>query len=178
MNILDILMADENRSALDTLSKNFNLSQSETKNAVQELIPALTRGIQKNTDQPAGLDELLDALKTGGHNQYVDQPDILSKPATTKDGNDILGHIFGTKEVSRNVAKRASQNSGISSTLLKKMLPVVASLVMGALSKKLIGGGRSASRADTGIIGSLLDSDGDGAIWDDLLGMGAKALLR
>ena len=58
------------------------------------------------------------------------------------------------------------------------MLPVVASLVMGALSKKLMGGGRSASRADTGIIGSLLDSDGDGAIWDDLLGMGAKALLR
>ncbi len=178
MNILEMLLADENSSAMDSLSRNFNLSKAETKSAVEELIPALTRGIKKNTDQPAGLDELLDALKTGGHHNYVDQPDVLGNAATTKDGNDILGHIFGTKEVSRNVAKRASQKSGISSTLLKKMLPVVASLVMGALSKKLLGGGRTASRADTGIIGSLLDSDGDGSIWDDLLSLGAKALLR
>ena len=47
----------------------------------------------------------------------MDDPTLLNKTETTKDGNDILGHIFGTKEVSREVANQVSQKSGVSSTI-------------------------------------------------------------
>ncbi len=39
------------------------------------------------------------------------------------DGNNILGHILGSKDVSRAVADRASANTGIDSGMLKQMLP-------------------------------------------------------
>ncbi len=179
-NILDMLLGGSNNSALNELSKTFDLSESQTRAAVEELIPALSRGIQKNTSTEPGMDDLLDALKTGEHAKYMDEPSVLGRSETTQDGNDILGHIFGTKEVSREVANRVSQKSGISSTILKKMLPVVASLVMGALSKRVLGGSTGAvSRSKSGgLLSMLLDSDRDGSIWDDVLGMAARGLLR
>lgn len=181
MNILDLLLSAENKPALDEMARNFGLNEQQTRNAVEGLIPALSRGMQNNTGNEQGMDELLDALRTGKHAQYMEQPNTLSRPETTEDGNGILGHIFGNKQVSRDVAARVSEQSGISSTILKKMLPVVASLVMGAISKKVIGGS-SASQVNRGtsggIIGMLLDSDRDGSIWDDVLGMAAKGLLR
>lgn len=179
-NILDTLFADDNKAVLEEVQKNFNLTEKETRVAVEELIPALSRGLQKNTQSGQGMDELLDALRTGSHRQYMEKPSSLSAPETTKDGNDILGHIFGDKKVSREVANRVSEKSGLSSTLLKKMLPVVASLVMGALSKKVLGSGSSAtnSRSSGGLLTSLLDSDKDGSIWDDVLGMAARTILR
>lgn len=181
-NLLDTLFADDNKAAMEQLQKNFDLSEQETRTAVEELIPALSRGLEKNTQSAPGMDDLLEALRTGKHERYMEKPNSLGAPETTKDGNDILGHIFGDKKVSREVANRVSKKSGLSSTLLKKMLPVVASLVMGALSKKVLGGGRRggvATRAGSGgLLTSLLDSDRDGSIWDDVLGMAARTMLR
>lgn len=179
MNLLDLLLSPENKGAMDSLSQNFNLSPQQTNAAVKELIPALTRGMQKNTGDAPGLDDLLAALQKGNHSNYLDSPDVLGKSATANDGNDILGHIFGNKQVSRDVAARASQRSGIASGVLKKMLPIVATMVMGQLGKKLLGGGQPVNRSSSGgLVSSLLDSDRDGSIWDDLLGMGARAMLR
>ncbi|MBK7469630.1 MAG: hypothetical protein IPI73_02305 [Betaproteobacteria bacterium] len=46
-------------------------------------------------------------------------------------GNDVLGQIFGSKDVSRAVAQNAAAQSGLDSSLLKKMLPMLAMLVAG-----------------------------------------------
>ena len=179
-NILEMLLGGNNNAALKELGNEFELNESQTRSAVEELIPALSRGLQKNSSSEMGMDDLLDALKTGKHEKYMDQPTSLGKPETTKDGNDILGHIFGKKEVSREVANQVSQKSGISSAILKKMLPIVATMVMGALSKGVLGGSKGGvSRSKSGgLLAMLLDSDKDGSIWDDVLGMAARGLLR
>jgi len=180
MSLLDLLLSGENNSAMDKLSQNFDLTPDQTSAAVKELIPALSRGLQKNTGDAPGLEDLLSALKNGNHSSYLDSPDVLSQAGTTRDGNDILGNIFGNKQISRDVASRASERSGISSTILKKMLPIVATMVMAQLGKKVLGGGGKAvnQRQSGGLITSLLDGDRDGAIWDDLIGIGARAMLR
>ena len=50
------------------------------------------------------------------------------------------------------------------------------------LGFKVIGGGRSrtdTSRADTGgLLTSLLDGDRDGSMWDGVLGMATRTMLR
>lgn len=60
------------------------------------------------------------------------------------------------------------------------MLPIVATMVMGSLSKKVIGGNRGAVNRSSsgGLLTSLLDGDNDGSVWDDVLGMAAKTMLR
>jgi len=83
------------------------------------------------------------------------------------DGNAILDHIFGSKEVSRGVAREAAGLSGVGSSVLKKMLPVIASMVIGALAKQMFGGRRSGGQADAG-------SGGLGDILGDILGGGSR----
>ena len=71
-------------------------------------------------------------------------------------GNEILGHIFGSKDKSRDVAAEASQQSGVDSSVLKKLLPIVAGAVaMHYMSRRRRGGG-AAGAPGGGILGSLL----------------------
>ena len=69
-------------------------------------------------------------------------------------GNQILGHIFGSKDKSREVASQASQQSGVDSSVLKKLLPIVAGAVaMHYMSKRGRSGGGGAGG---GLLGSIL----------------------
>lgn len=179
MNITDLLLGSESSGAVGALAKQFGITEAQARDAVSSLAPSLSRGMQHHTQESSGLDSLINALGTGNHSRYIDDPGVLGRQETVKDGNSILGHIFGSKDVSRNVAKHASQETGLGSTLLKKMLPVVATMVMGTLGKKILGGGSAPSNQQSpGLLGSLLDSDRDGSIIDDVLGMAFKAAFR
>lgn len=105
-NIVDLVLGDENKPAIEEMQKKFDLSESQTRSAVEQLIPALSRGLKNNTSDSQGMDALLDALRTGAHDKYMEKPGSLADSSTTRDGNDILGHIFGDKKVSREVASR------------------------------------------------------------------------
>lgn len=185
MNLFDLVMDNKNSTMVSQVAKQFGLNDDQARGAIGELLPSLQRGMQHNTSGEKGLEELLAAVEKGSHQRYVDQPDVIGLPETTEDGNNILGHIFGNKEVSRNVASNAAKQTGLSSGLLKKMLPVIASIAMGTLSKQIfskggIGGGSSgramANKQSRGIVASILDSDNDGSMIDDILGMAFKMI--
>ena len=178
MNILETVLKAAGGSAVDSIAKNFGLNGSQTTDVIGQLIPALARGMQKNSQSSSGLEGLIGALTGGNHSQYIDKPDVLGQQATTDDGNAILGHIFGTKEVSREVASRVSGKTGVDTGIIKKMLPVLASLAMGAMSKQTaqVGINSPQSSGVTDLLSGFLDSDNDGSIADDLLGMAGKFL--
>ncbi len=177
MNIMDMLTGDDNAAVIGQIAKQFGLPEDKAREAVGALVPSLTRGLQHRTREDIGVDDLIKALNVGEHSRYLDEPEILEKPETIDDGNSILGHIFGSKEVSRSVAKHAGQQTGLGSSLMKKMLPIVASMVMASLSKGVLGGGQATRESSGGLLTSLLDSDGDGSMIDDVLGMAFKAAI-
>jgi len=74
-------------------------------------------------------------------------------------GNQILGHIFGSKDTSRDVATQASQQSGVDSSVLKKLLPIVAGAVAMHYMTQRRQGGATAGAGGTGgggLLGSIL----------------------
>ena len=170
--ILDTLMNAGGGGAVQQIGQRFGLSDDQTSNALNQLVPALMAGLQRNTSQEGGMDALVGALKGGNHAQYLDNPELLGHEATTEDGNSILGHIFGSKDVSRAVAGHAAEQTGIGADVLKGMLPVVATMVMGALSKKSANAPVGApAAAGSGLLSSLLDQNRDGSVADDVVGM-------
>ena len=176
MNLLKTLLDGQNGDLVKQLAGNFNLDEGQAGAAVSQLLPALTTGMKKNMAAPGGLDGLLGALKSGNHQQYVDNPAAALRPEAVADGNGILGHLLGSKDVSREVAARAASNTGIDVGTIKQMLPMVAAMTMGAASKETQQAGiSSASGSDTmGMLSKMLDSDGDGSVADDLLGLAKK----
>jgi len=159
------------------LGSKFGLDSNQVRSVLEWITPALTRGMQRQATESSGLSSLWQALGAGNHQKYVDDPDYLRRTETKEEGNSILGHIFGSKDVSRNVAERTSQETGIGSSIVKMMLPFVASAVMGALSKKMspVSGDRPSPQAQSSLM-SWLDADKDGSVIDDMLGAAFKQL--
>lgn len=110
------------------IANQFGLSPEQANAAVGALLPAVLGGLHK-TEESGGLGNIADIVAgMGAPHQDVDS------------GNSILGQIFGSKDVSRQVATHASEQTGISDTILKAMLPVVAGLVAQQVSKRMGGG--------------------------------------
>ncbi|MEO0440176.1 MAG: DUF937 domain-containing protein [Pseudomonadota bacterium] len=187
MNIMDVL---QQSGGIGNMAKELGINENVAQAGAAALLPAILGGFKKTTQaQPSGLDGLGGLLGQLGGGGLLDS--VLAPQQTPVDqGNEVLGQIFGSKEVSRTVAAGAEQQTGISSDLLKKMLPVVAMMVAGYMAKEsggnagnggglggLIGGllgGGSQSSGGLGGLGSLLDLDGDGNPLDDIINMAGK----
>lgn len=193
MQINDIL---EQMGGLDAVARELGIDKQQAAGGAAALMPAILGGFKKQAQaQPSGLDGLGGLLGQLGGSGLLD--DVLgAQPTNVSRGNDVLGQIFGSKDVSREVASRAASQSGLDVGLLKKMLPMLAMLVTGFMAKQqggggtaqrpsrgggglggLLGGllgGRSKSGAAAGGLGglaSMLDMDGDGNPLDDIMGM-------
>jgi hypothetical protein len=184
MNILDALRAAQGGGAVQNLGQQFGLDEAQVSSALSVLVPALAAGFQKNMSSPQGLDGLMSALSGGQHRQYVDNGATLGRPETVQDGNGILGHVFGSKDLSRQVASRAAAQTGIGESILKGMLPVVAAMMMGAMSKNTSApaagraGMGTGGDALIGMLAPMLDSSRDGSMMDDVVGMVGQFLSR
>jgi hypothetical protein len=182
MNILDVILNTQDGAAVRQLSSQFGLQPKQTQSALSTLVPALAAGLQRNMASEEGLSSLLSALSGGSHERYLDDPSSLADPSTTQDGNGILGHLFGSKDVSRQVAQQASEQSGVDVGTLKRMLPLVAAMAMGGLSQQSRASGAAAGGASSSAAGLMamltpvLDQNRDGSVLDDILGLAGRFL--
>lgn len=135
MNMYDMIAQAQGGKAFSNLGNQFGLSEEQTAEAVRQLLPAFSTGLKRNTANPEGIGSLLEALGGGRHERYYDDEQVFADNNARDDGENILGHVLGSKDVSRAAAQRASEQTGIGSELLKKMLPYIATMVMGALAK-------------------------------------------
>src|SRR5215470_20151397 len=133
-NLHDMLADAQDGEAVARLGREFGLSSQQTQAAVTALLPAISMGLKQSTATPEGLGNLFGMM---GHQRDLQAMHGDPKIAFTQDGratgNDILSMIFGSPDVSRAVADQAQQFSGVSSDVLKKMLPVLAGIVLSGL---------------------------------------------
>jgi len=197
MQLTDILAQ---MGGIQSMARELGVSESQATAGAAALLPALLGGFKKQA-QPTGLEGLAGMLGQLGGGGLLD--DVLSpQPTNVARGNDVLGQIFGSPDVSRTVASRASSQTGLDPALLKKMLPMLAMLVAGFMARQagagasapsasggalggdlggllggLLGGGQGgAGRSAQGGLASMLDLDGDGNPLDDILEMAGKAM--
>ncbi|ODU06928.1 MAG: hypothetical protein ABS84_16970 [Rubrivivax sp. SCN 71-131] len=167
MQISDLLAR---MGGLQAMAGELGLSEQQVARGAGALLPAILGGLQKRAQAgpgaaagagPGGLFEQL------GGGSLLDQ--VLSpQPTDLNVGNDVLGQIFGSKDVSRAVAANAAAQTGLDSTLLKKMLPMLAMLAAGWIARQQGGAdGAAASPAPApgelgglgGLLGGLLGGD-------------------
>jgi len=147
MNLNDLLP----NGGIEALASQLGVPPEQARRGAEALLPSLLGGMGDNA---AGLDTHVNAL--GGvelaHNVVSAEPTEIGR------GNQLLGGIFGSKDVSRRVAGHAAQNSGLDPALLKRMLPMLAMLVAGHMAGR--SGGQQGGLG--GILGSVLGGH-DGA---------------
>ncbi len=132
---------------LSAIGQQFGLTEEQTRAAFDALTPVVASGVRRSAQSPNGLQDILNSALNGGHGVSLD--------TAQASGNDVLGQIFGSKDVSRGVAQQLSATSGIGAAVLKQLLPIVASIVMGQVAKKM-GGSSAPSSSGGGGLGDIL----------------------
>jgi hypothetical protein len=183
MQITDLLAQT---GGLKNMAQELGVSEDQAANGAQALAPAVLGGFKKQAEgQPGGVEGLGGLLGELGGGGLLD--DVLSRqPTDVSRGNNVLGKIFGSKDVSRSVAENAASRSGLDAALLKRMLPMVAMMVAGYMGKQRSGVGQNsqlggglggmagrmlsgASSQGGGGLDSLLNLAGDRNPLDDIL---------
>ena len=130
MNITSIL---QQTGAIDAIAKQLGVDEQTARTGASILLPAIVAGMGRSSAGSGGLGGLAGAIAGQGGGGLLDLV-LGSQPAPVEKGNDILGQIFGNKDVSRSVATEAAGASGMSPDLLKKMLPLLAMAAAGYLA--------------------------------------------
>ncbi|CDX45532.1 conserved hypothetical protein [Mesorhizobium plurifarium] len=135
-SLFDIFAQAQNGAGMQALAQQYGLSMQQTQAAVQALLPAFSQGLQRNTADPYGMGAFMTAMASGQHAKYFEDATRAFSPQGINEGNGILGHLFGSKDLSRAVASQAAQATGLSQQVLQQMLPALASMMMGGLFKQ------------------------------------------
>jgi hypothetical protein len=181
MDISDLL---KQAGGLQSIAKELGLSEAQAAQGASALAPAILGGLRKQAGGSAGIGGLLAQLGGGALLDNVTAPE----PTNVGLGNQVLGQIFGSKDVSRAVAADAAGKTGLDAGVLKKMLPLVGMAVAGMMAKQgggnaapsggglggmlggLLGGAGGGAPKAGGLLG-MLDADGDGNPLDDIMKM-------
>lgn len=158
MNLTDLL---SQAGGLQSVARDLGVSEGQAAAGAEALLPAILGGVKKQAQAQAGglegLGGLLGRLGGGGLMDQVLSP----QPTDPNPGNEVLGQIFGSKDVSRTVADNGAAQSGLGSDVLRKMLPLLAMLVTGYMARQAGGAaGQTPGGGALGGLGGLIGSVG------------------
>ena len=153
MSLAQIL---QQSGAIESMAGELNIDEQTARMGAGALLPAIVAGMGRTSAGSSGLGGLAGAILGGGGGSMLEAV-LGNQPTPTQNGNDILGTIFGTKDVSRSVAGEVAHVTGLDESLLKRMLPILAMAVMGYLAKQGQQGSSSGSGAGGlgGILGTI-----------------------
>lgn len=154
-SLIEMMEAAQGGAAMNNLASQFGLSPDKTREAVTALLPAFSMGLQKQAESTTAFGNLLQSMVTGPHAAAFTDPRTAMAPETVAAGQDALGQLFGSQAVSQQVAQHAANVSGLSSSLLQQMMPVIASMLLGGLLK-----GTNGSNGLGGILGQMMGGAG------------------
>jgi hypothetical protein len=131
--LLDTLLAS---GSVRTLSEISNANEEQVRQTISFALPTLVESMKKNSASLAGEMALSAALSSHADKDSGDVASFL-RSANAEDGDKIIGHILGGDRSS--VESGLSKKAGLSVDRIKKILAVLAPLIMnviGSMQKK------------------------------------------
>ena len=135
-NLYEILADAQNGQAMAGLGRELGLTSRQTQTAVAALLPAISMGLKRSTATPEGLGDLFGVMGQQP-NLYAmyDDPNTAFSREGREAGNAVLSQMFGSPDASRAIADQAQHFSGVTSDILKKLLPVLAGILISGLMR-------------------------------------------
>lgn len=144
-NISDIVQAAQGGRLAQNLAQRFGLADWQAEAAVAALVPALSAGFKKASEEPASLRPLVEAAKDPRHRAAFESADHAYTDAAVERGSEIVGQLFGSPATTGQIAQLASRESGVRADILQQLLPALAAIVAGGLHQALEKQGRGAA---------------------------------
>jgi len=162
-NLLEDFMGSFGSQVTDQLSSNLGIDSKTAGAIVPQVLPMILGGLKKQKDDRGGAERVDHILNKYGSSSVLDDiGGLFSSKAQDSNPDPALGGLLGDAGVqaSNLFGKQFNLDSGTAS----KIIPMLAPVVLGFLTKK-----RDSGTGSSGLA-SLLDQDGDGSVLDDVAG--------
>ncbi len=144
---------------LDQIAREVGAQPQEVEQASAAILPALLGGLEANAND-GGAGSILEAL--GQHDPSLLDGGVDLSQVDTGDGEAIASHIFGGNQDQVVAALGGSGASGVGGQLVKKLIPILAPIVLSWVAKQILGkagaGGATQSSGGGGGLGDILGS--------------------
>ncbi|WP_020181219.1 DUF937 domain-containing protein [Methylopila sp. M107] len=148
--MFDLFRQAQGGAALDNLARAYGMSPEQMRAATAALTPAFMQGFQRQAASDAGAQRFADLFQTEAYARAFEAQAAALDPRTRGAGEEALGAMFGNKDVSRAVAAQAAAASGVQAQIIRQVLPVLASILMGGFMKAIQNGAGSAAQTGGG----------------------------
>lgn len=202
-SLVDQLMSQLQGAPLQQMAQQLGTDTAQTQSAVSAALPLLLGALGRNAAQPKGAMDLFGALQQhqggaaaglgglGGLLGGLLGGGSSAGASAAPNGAAILGHIFGGKQ--QQAEAGLGQATGLGANA-GQLLQILAPIVMSFLAQRASAGGLNADGLGQvlgqekarvqqqgglggGLLGSLLDQDGDGQVGlSDLMKIGGSFL--
>ncbi len=163
-SFIDEFMRDYGPEVTKHMADNFKLDQGTVQKLIPQLAPLILGGLKRQKDDRGGESRVDHILNKYGDKTVLDNiQDLISTKASSTDVDANLGGLLGAGGGVQ-AAQVLGKSMNIDASTIMKMIPALAPIILGALTRKRDSGGGISG------IGSLLDADGDGSIIDDVAG--------
>lgn len=116
------------------IAQQAGVDEAQARQAIEAIVPALVGGMQANAHDPSGAQSLAGAL--GAHQGNLDSR--LAGDIDATEGQKIVRNIFGDN--TEQIARAAGGGSALGD-IIKKILPIVAPIVIAWIANKFFGQG-------------------------------------
>lgn len=149
------------------LANKLGVDEATAEQAAKTALPTLLAGLQANAEDPAGAQSLESALAQHQDSSLLDGGVSLDQ-VDEADGEKIVGNVFGdNKSQVVNALSNATGGGDGQSSIISKLLPMLAPIVMAYLAKQFMNKGQSGEGSGdggglAGMLGGLLGGGGSG----------------
>ena len=197
-SLTDELFSQLQGAPLQQVSQQLGIGQTQAAGAISAALPLLMGALGKNTAEPQGAEALFGALQRD--HAGLDLGSVLgavlgggSNVPTQNDGGAILGHIFGGSQPRAEAS--LGQATGLGGDKAGMLMKILAPIVLSFLAQRFMGQGNAGASGLSqalgqerqtvqqqgglggGLLGAVLDQDGDGQLGlGDLLKIGGGLL--
>jgi hypothetical protein len=158
-----------NQIPLQQIASKLGADEGEVNNAIKTLVPVLVGGLHQNAQDSDAASEIESAASNHAGRGLLDAGVNVDHVDET-DGSKAIAKIFGGNDTNQVASALAGGGAG-NSDLIKRLLPILAPIVLAYIGKQLMGSqtapANTQAQAMPGgigeVLGSILGGAGGGA---------------
>lgn len=153
MSILDLVQQQLGPQQMEQIGQQLGTDAATTRQAVDAALPALVGGMASTAQQPGGESEIRTLAGSQGGAMGLGMGDLGAMIGGG--GGGILGSILGRTQP--DVEHGVEKASGLDSDRTRKLLMILAPIVLSALAKRTAGGAAEGAAGTGGGLGGILN---------------------
>lgn len=157
-SILEMVQQHVGPAELAQISQHLGIDPATAQQAVNAALPAMVGGVASHAQAPEGAGMLQQMI--GSHAGVLGSLGSLLGAGAVADGGGLLGQILGQHQPA--VQQGVQQASGLGSDQTKKLLMILAPIVLGAVAKRAMEHGTA--HQDPAQLQQILHQDGAQAV--------------